>query len=183
MTYKRLAAVAGAATTVLLSVAACASQPAGTVRMQPAPSTSRIAAGTIEINADTGVTFTPTSGSATAPAMTAAQAYAGFAALNNWASTDIPGYVTVQLGSLTAPVGPAGAPGTRSLATSGGEAYTALNEQTWAFSWKECPPVLPPAPVPGTTATPVATPAPSSCVAWLYLDANTGKQIEQTWQQ
>jgi hypothetical protein len=174
--------MSGAAGTAILLLAACGSRPAGAaqaVHMQPAASasTSTSTPGTITINS-IGQTFTPTSGS---PALTAAQAYAGFAQLNKWARTAMPGYVTAQLGLLTLPVGPADAPGTSNLTKSGGEAYTALNELAWGFSWKECPIVMPPTPTPGASPAPV--PTPKICKAWLFLDANTGHMIDQTWQQ
>ncbi len=137
------AAAGGAA--LLLAVTACGSRPAGTgdqaAGFQPVASTSTSPAATITIDPSagegTGETFTPLPTGT--PALTAAEAWAVDAQANSYASTAIPGDVTPQLGLLTLPVGPAGMPGTGNLAQSNGEAYTALNELTWAFSWQQCP--------------------------------------------
>lgn len=175
---------AAGAVVLLVAITACGSLPADgqhpatdqTTHIQPAASTGSPT--TITIDPSIGETFTPTANGS--PALTASQAYADFAQLNNWASTAIPDYITAQLGLLTYPAGPADAPGMSHYTISNGEAYKALNELTWAFSWKECPPPLVPSPAPG--ASPAPAPTPSNCVAWIFLDANTGKQIDQTWQ-
>lgn len=127
---------------------------------------------TITIDPTVGETFAPPPLSAQ-PSLTAQDAWAQYAALAGSSVTTVPSNVSVQLGLLTLPVGPAAAPGTNGLATSGGEAYTALNELAYGYSWHSCP-----------TSTLNASPLPNNpCIEWLFLDANTGQQIDQTWQQ
>jgi hypothetical protein len=128
---------------------------------------------TIVVNPVLGDTFAPPPPNAT-PTLTAGQAWADFAQLNNFSNTAIPSGVTVQLGLVTVPVGPAGAPGTSGEATANGQAYVALNELAYGYS----SPSLCPAPT-----NPNATTSPgTSCIAWDFLDAQTGQQIVSTWQ-
>jgi hypothetical protein len=180
--YRRRAALtcaAGAA--VLLALTACGSRPAPGTTVHIGAEADTTTPAVITINPANGETFTPTSSGN--PALTASQAWADFAQLNNWGSTEIPAGTTAQLGLLTLPAGSADAPGAGNLTQSGGEAYTALNQLAWGFSSKQCGPVLPPAPVPGSSTSPAPAPTPSNCVEWLFLDANTGAQIDLTWQQ
>ena len=179
----RHSAMTGAAVAALLLLAltACGSRPAGAeqaAHIKPAATTSSPAT-TITIQPGSGETFTPTSTGS--PALTAEQAFADFAHLNGWTSTAIPDVDTVQLGLLTLPVGPADGPGTDNLIKSNGEAYRALNQLVWAYSWKQCPPVVGPSPSAG--ASPAPTPSLGACIGWLFLDANTGTMIDQTYQQ
>jgi hypothetical protein len=63
-----------------------------------------------------------------------------------------------------------------------GEAYTALDELTWGYSWHECASVMPPVLPPGSTPVPAPSPSADHCTEWLFLNANTGVQIVLTWQ-
>jgi hypothetical protein len=128
---------------------------------------------TIAIDSVVGETFAPPPSSAQT-SLTAQDAWAQYAALAGSSVTTIPSTVTVQLGLLTLPVGPASAPGTSGLTTSNGEAYTALNELAYGYSWHSCPVIM----LPGASVSPG-----NPCIEWLFLDANTGQQIDETWQQ
>lgn len=143
----------------------------------PAQATARAAhaatAGTITINASLGETFAPAPPSA-APALTAEQAWRQYAELARSSVTTIPSDVTARLGLFTLPVGPAFLPGTSRLPKSHGEAYTALNQLAYGYSWHSCP-----AYVGGPGMRP---PPRTPCIEWLFLDAGTGQQIEETWQ-
>jgi hypothetical protein len=131
---------------------------------------------TIMINPQIGMTFAPAPTSA-APKLTGQQAWAQY--LRHLASphTGIPSGVHVQLGLLTLPVGPASLPGTNGLPKSGGKAYTALNELAYGYS----------SPSGGSgcaTLNPRLTPPPDArCISWTFLGANTGEQIDSTWQK
>jgi hypothetical protein len=176
----------GGAAIVLLAVAAsaCEAQPAGhrgsnRTALQ-AEATRR--GPVITIDSGLGETFTLTP--ARHPALTASQAWARFARFgNNRMPKAIPARVRPRLGLFTLPAGPADAPGTSMLTKKNGEAYTALNELTWGYSWHECGPVMPPVPLPGSTPAPAPSPSPDHCTEWLFLDANTAAQIVQTTQQ
>jgi hypothetical protein len=158
---------------------ACGSYPATGQAAQIRPA-ARSTPRPIMINSSTGETFAPASSET--PAVTAAQAWAAFAhGGSNQLSKAIPAGTTVQLGLVTLPVGPADAPGAARLTHSDGEAYTALKELAWGFSWKQCGPVVVPVRLPGSSPAPV--PKPSDCTEWLFLDAKNGKQIDLTWQQ
>ena len=98
------------------------------------------------------------------PALTAQGAWARYTKVNtSYTTAAIPRNVSVRLGLLTLPIGPAG-PGGR-------EAYLAHNELVYGYSWHSCP-----------YSTTAAPPPPSPCIEWNFLDANTGHQIVQTWQ-
>ena len=127
---------------------------------------------TVTIDASVGETFAPAP-SSPAPGMSAQDAWASWARLNGSSATTIPSDVTVQLGLLTLPVGPAGAEGTGGLATYNGEAYTAYNELAYGYSWRSCP----------ASTLPIPVSASNPCIEWLFLDANSGQQIDDTWQQ
>lgn len=142
-------------------------------RPQQAPAQAAIhtvAPATITINANLAETFTPAPPSAT-PALTAEQAWQHYAGHLGSTITTTPPGITAQLGFYTQPAGPADAPGASSLPTSNGTAYTALHQLAYGYSWHSCPVSAGVAPLP-----------PNPCTAWLFLDANTGQQIIQTWQ-
>jgi hypothetical protein len=62
--------------------------------------------------------------------------------------------------------------------SGGGEGtYRYQGVLAWAFSWHACPP--PPPIGPGDDVP--ASPTPSRCVAWLFLDAKTGEMLEGTY--
>ena len=131
---------------------------------------------TIRININPGATFAPAPSSAD-PELSAEQAWRHYAQQAKSDVTSIPHGVTARLGLLTWPVGPADTPGTSRLIISHGEAYSSFNQLVYGYSWHQCPiysygPGMTPPP---TTATP--------CIAWLFLHANTGNMIYQSWQQ
>jgi hypothetical protein len=118
---------------------------------------------TITIDPAIGETFIPPP-QAALPGLTPEEAWAGFAKLNGSSVTDIPVEVTVSLGLLTLPVG----------TVPGGEmVYTAQNQLAYGFSWHSCPP----------STLEAAPSSEGPCTQWLFLDASTGEQIDQTWQQ
>lgn len=119
------------------------------------------APGTVVVAPAIPETFTPTP-MATSK-LTSDQAFHVFAELTGSTRSSPAAGVTVQLGQLTLPVG-AGDPG----------AYLANQELVWAYSWASCPTST----IPG-----VSTPPSSPCVEWMFLDADTGKLVDQTWQQ
>lgn len=127
---------------------------------------------TITIDPQVGETFAPAPPDA-APALTAEQAYAQYAQLSGYSDTTVPSDVTVQLGLLTLPVGPV-SPDTGNLTTQNGIAYTALNELVYGYSWHSCPHSRNPN---------VATLPANPCIQWNFLNANSGKQVDDTWQQ
>lgn len=137
-----------------------------------AATTNGTVTATITIDPTVGEIFAPPPPAAQ-PSMTAQDAWAQYAALNGSSVTTIPSNVTVQLGLLTLPVGSAAAPDTSGLTISNGEAYTALNELAYGYSWHSCP-----------ASTLNSSPPPNNpCIEWLFLDASTGQQIDETWQQ
>lgn len=119
---------------------------------------------TITIDPQIGETFAPPPSGA-APALTAEQAWAEYAQLNGDSSTTIPSSDTVTLGQLTLPIGPTG--------PNNSEAYTAYNELAYGYSWYSCPVSI------GFQTTPPSSP----CIEWNFLDAMTGQQIDETYQQ
>jgi hypothetical protein len=124
------------------------------------------------INAELQQTFAPpTASAAAAPALTAEEAYAQFMQHAGAANTTIPSGTTVQLGLFTDPVGPDCGPECSNLTVQNGTAYTALNQLAYGYSWHACPVSV------GGGSVP-----PNPCIEWLFLDANTGKQIIITWQ-
>ena len=119
---------------------------------------------TITIDPHVGETFAPAPASA-APQLTAQQAWARYTRRTGDDHTAIPSFVRVQLGLLTLPIGPTG-PG-------GSEAYTAHNELAYGYS----------SPSGCLSMNPrVLFPPGAHCIRWDFLDANTGKQIDSTWQ-
>ena len=98
--------------------------------------------------------------------MTAQQTWKAYTKVDTgYANSEIPSNVTVRLGFLTLPLGPSG--------PNGSEAYTAHNELAYGFSWHNCPVSRNPK---------VKKLPPNPCVEWNFLDANTGRQIDDTWQ-
>ena len=160
---------------VVIAVAGCGTTRAADLR-QPAPAAARVAPAwrTITIDPQVGETFAPAPASA-APKLTAQQAWARYARENGSDRTAIPSFVHVRLGLLTLPVGPADAPGAGRLVHHGSEAYTAYNELAYGLSTPSgC------AYVGGPGMRP---PPPTPCIEWTFLNANTGKQIDSTWQK
>jgi len=150
---------------------------AGKVARAPAPAwPPSPAPGSIVIDQDVGDTFVPASAGVAAPALTAAQAWAQYARVNGDSAT-IPSDVSVQLGLVSVPVGPANPndPDQAGLATSNGTAYRALNEVAYGYS-------SPTGSCPMSRNPNNPGPVGKSCVAWTFVDANTGQLIEATWQ-
>jgi hypothetical protein len=101
-----------------------------------------------------------------APKLTAQQAWARYMRQTGDEHTAIPSFVRVQLGLLTLPIGPTG-PG-------GAEAYTAHNELVYGYS----------SPSGCMSTNPrILFPPNAHCLRWDFLNANTGKQIDSTWQK
>jgi hypothetical protein len=144
---------------------------------------------TVKINTSIRETFAPAPPSA-APALTAQQAWRHYAEQAGSSVTAVPAFVTAQLGLFTLEASPADDPESAGLPTSDGKAYTALNKLSYGYSWHSCPPLMGgPSLAPrvrGSSSPDVrgsATLPPNPCVAWLFLNANTGRMIVQTWQQ
>ena len=136
-------------------------------------------AATIVVNAASGATFAPAPTGAS-PALTAMQAWADYVSVAG-GSASIPPGASIQLGLVTWPSGPADAPGAGSETISNGVAYVALNELAYGYS--EPSPCRPdPFPAPGATVPSAASSSSGSCVDWLFVNANTGQQIMETWQ-
>lgn len=123
-------------------------------------------ASTVTIDPTVEEVFAPAPADAS-PAMTAQEAWAAYTKVDtSYTTATIPSGVTVQMGLLTLPLGPSGPNGT--------EAYTANNELVYGFSWHNCP----------VSRNPKEPTLPANpCIEWNFLDANTGKQIDETWQQ
>ena len=163
--------------TVIIGAAVLASLAAGLLvaRLQQSAVPARAATisavtATITIDPQVGETFAPAP-SSTAPGISAQAAWVQYAQQNGSTETSIPANMTAQLGLLTLPVGPAGSPGTAGLIQNNGEAYKALNELVWGYS----------NPSPCANANPNVTLPPGSCTEWTFLDASTGKPVDQTW--
>jgi len=108
--------------------------------------------------------------------LTAAQAWAQYAQVNG-GNAAIPSGLSVQLGLVSVPVGPANPddPDQAGLATSNGMAYRALNELAYGYS-------SPTGSCPMSRNPNVAGPVGKSCIDWTFVNANTGRLIEETWQ-
>jgi hypothetical protein len=147
------------------------------IRLQQAPAraaTHATTPATITINAKLGETFAPAPASA-APALTAQQAWLRYAKSIGSRLSSMPRGVTARLGSFTLPVGSANEPNTSRLTKSNGKAYIALNQLAYGYSRHSCPVYL--GRLPG-----MRPPPRTPCVAWLFLNANTGQMIIETWQ-
>jgi hypothetical protein len=124
----------------------------------------------ITINQNLGETFAPAPPSAD-PALTAQQAWQQYAEHLGSTVTAIPPDAAAHLGLYTEPAGPADAPGAAGLPVSNGTAYLALNQLAYGYSWHSCP-----------ISAGVASLPTNPCTEWLFLNANTGRQIVETWQ-
>jgi hypothetical protein len=125
---------------------------------------------TIVVDTANGATLGPPPANVS-PALTAEQAWAD---CGNACGTTIPPGYTAQLGLLTEPAGPASAPGTANEQKVNGVAYVVLNELAYGYSATvSCPP----------STNPFVTNSPgASCTDWVFVDANTGQFIFETWQ-
>ncbi|HEY7146099.1 MAG TPA: hypothetical protein VH637_17815 [Streptosporangiaceae bacterium] len=121
---------------------------------------------TITIDPGVGETFGAAPPDA-APTLTPQQAWAAGAQNDSGdVSAAIPPDVTMQLGVLTLPIGPTG--------PEGAETYAAQDELAYGFSWSNCP----------VSRNPDMQALPDNpCIEWEFIDANTGQQIDDTWQQ
>jgi len=147
-------------------------------RLQQAPAraaTTAAVTATITIDPKLEITLAPPPPSAT-PALSAQQAWLRYAKHVGSHRTTMPSDITARLGLFTLPVGPANSPGTGRLPKSHHEAYTALNQLVYGYSWHSCPIY---SYGPGMTPPPVSS---TPCIEWLFLDANTGNMIVETWQ-
>ena len=117
------------------------------------------------IDPQVGETFAPASKDAQ-PAIEAAVAWRRYARNEGSSVTQVPRAVTVQLGLLTLPIGPNG--------PNSSETYKAKDELTWGFNWHTCPVM---------TLANASPSADNPCIEWLLLNAKTGTQIDETWQQ
>jgi len=95
----------------------------------------------------------------------------------NGGKAKIPSGLSVQLGLVSVPVGPANPddPDQAGLATSNGIAYSALNELAYGYS-------SPPSSCPMSQNPLNPGPVGKSCTDWTFVDANTGQLIEETSQ-
>jgi hypothetical protein len=118
----------------------------------------------ITIDPHVGETFTPAPSGAT-PRLTAQQAWAKYAKVAGIKPTIASG-VAVRLGLLTLPIGPTG--------PHNSTAYIAKNELVYGYSWHSCP---------VSTGLRVTKLPRNPCIQWNFLNANTGRQIDETWQQ
>ena len=130
---------------------------------------------TITIGTNPTETFAPAPSSAT-PALTAYQAWLRFARHVGSHRTSMPPGVTARLGLFTMAAGPAALAGTSRQPKSHGEAYIALNQLAYGYSSHSCPLYL--GRMPG-----MPPPPPTPCIEWLFLNANTGQMVIETWQQ
>jgi hypothetical protein len=120
---------------------------------------------TIMIDPQIGETFAPAPASA-APELTAQQAWARFERHLGAAHTAIPSGVHVQLGLFTLPAGPNGPGGT--------ETYVDHDALAYGYS----------SPSGCVTLNPrLKAPPNAHCIFWTFLNANTGVQIESTYQK
>ena len=136
------------------------------------PSRAASVAETVTIDSNIGETFAPAPQDA-APKLTAEQAFAQQRRRNGRSVIPIPSGVTVRLGLLTILAGPTN-PHTGHVVTKDGIAYAALNELAWGYTWRWCPMSRNPL-RPGRVRGP--------CTRWNFLDANTGREIDENWQQ
>lgn len=140
----------------------------------------RSAPETVVIDPQIGETFASAPPSA-APKLTAQQAWDKYAQIRYQPELDgfsprgaIPARVSVRLGLLTLPVGPADAPGTSRLVKKNGKAYAALSKLVYGFS----------SPSGCVSMNPwVVFPPDARCIEWDFVNANTGNMIDGTWQK
>lgn len=120
------------------------------------------------IDLQPGETFLP--GAAGQPSLTPTEAWVGFA--RGAGATDVtslPPDVSVQLGQLTIETGDMG--------PDGRPVDTKHMYLVYGYSWQSCPVVV------GGDQAASTSETGSTCVEWRFLDANTGEQILDTWQQ
>ncbi len=155
----------GQAASVLVLIAGVLIGGCGTAKRVQFAHVSTVAS-PITIDPTAGEVFAPAPADAS-PAMTAQQAWAAYTRVDtSYTTSTIPSNVTVEIGLLTLPLGPSGPNGT--------EAYTANNELVYGFNWHNCP----------VSRNPKEQTLPANpCIEWNFLDASTGKQIDETWQQ
>lgn len=117
---------------------------------------------TITIDPQVGETFAPAPQSAK-PRLTARQAWARYMRKLGYPHhTALPSFIHAQLGLLTLPTGPGGT-----------GPYTTHDELTYGYS----------TPSGCVTRNPrVIFPRNARCIRWEFLNANTGRQIDGTWQ-
>lgn len=128
---------------------------------------------TIIIDPQAGEKFAPAPAADTAK-LTAQQAWAHYMRHLANPRTGIPANTHAALGLLTLPAGPADAPGSSNLSTSGGQAHIALGELAYGYS----------APSACMTINPrLVAPPNARCVSWTFLNADTGQQIDSTYQK
>lgn len=94
-------------------------------------------------------------------AMTANEAFAAQAKRIHSEQLTPPEGDTIRLGRLTMPIGP-------------GEGYTARDRLVWAFSTHQCP---------ASRALNPSTAPKGRCIEWMFLDADTGALIDDTFQR
>jgi hypothetical protein len=135
------------------------------------PSCPAAVADTVTIDSNIGETFAPAPQDAT-PKLTAEQAFAQ-QRRRNGRSVIPPSGVTVKLGLLTILAGPTN-PHTGHVVSKDGIVYAALNERAWGYSWHWCQ-------MSRNPLRPVRVRGP--CTRWNFVDANTGLEINETWQQ
>ena len=97
-----------------------------------------------------------------APALSPDQAWSDFATQAGL-GTSITSDMTVQLGSLTAPIGPYCGAECDGWQTVNGTSYRAYGELAYGYYWSSCPS--------GSSAAVV------DCQNWVFVDAKTGKMI------
>jgi hypothetical protein len=163
--WRALLSAAGVGVTVIV-VAGCLTAPSTDVHTSTGDNAgATVVLKTITIDPDVGETFAPAPPSAK-PRLTAQQAWARYMRQLGYPHhTALPSFIRAQLGLLTLPIGPSG--------LGGSEAYTAHNELTYGYS----------TPSGCETRNPrVMFPRNAHCIRWEFLDANTGREIDGTWQ-
>jgi hypothetical protein len=104
--------------------------------------------------------WAPPANSAAAASLTADQAWAKFSAAQG--ETSVPAGTSVQLGLITAPVGPYCGVSCDMWQTVDGISYRAYHQLAYGYYWSACPPY---------------SKAELDCQHWFFLDANTGELI------
>lgn len=112
------------------------------------------------IDSNLGEVFVPVENPSLA-LMTADEAFAAQAQRLNSDRLTPPEGDTIQLGRLTMPIGP-------------GQGYTARDQLVWAFRTHQCPA--------SRALNPSAAPN-GPCIEWMFLNADTGALIDDTYQQ
>ena len=110
------------------------------------------------IDSGVGEVFLPVTG--VVPPMAAAAVWRKFALRDASSNGLVPPGTSVQLGTLTLPLGP-GKPGE----------FRANAQLVWSFSWQQCAPVT-------SSVTPSQ---PPPCTAGAFFDASTGDLVDHTF--